>query len=156
MSDADARMPPPEGFDRMKLDFGFMGVNGPLFGRRASTGLALGCRIERRHCNPRDVAHGGWIATFMDMQLPLGARHLDAGLAGSFLPTISLQLDFLAAVPLGAWLEGETQLLRVTRNLVFAQGLARFGDTIAVRASGVFKRGPDASGTDIDLHRLFD
>ena len=59
-----------------------------------------------------------------------------------FLPTVSLQLDYLAPSPLGAWVQGEGQVLRVTRSMVFVQGLVSADGVPAVRCSGVFKIGP--------------
>ena len=59
-----------------------------------------------------------------------------------FLPTVSLQLDFMASGKLGDWVEGEMQVLRTTRTLVFAQGLVKSGGVMALRCSGVFKIGP--------------
>jgi acyl-coenzyme A thioesterase PaaI-like protein len=59
-----------------------------------------------------------------------------------FLPTVSLQIDFMAAVSLGAWVEGEADVLKVTRAMVFAQGLVRADGVDAMRCSSVFKIGP--------------
>ena len=43
---------------------------------------------------------------------------------------------------LGAWVDGECEVLKVTRTMVFAQGLVRADGATAVRCSGVFKIGP--------------
>ena len=59
-----------------------------------------------------------------------------------FLPTINLQIDYLAAAPLGAWVQGEAQLLRTTRSLVFMQGLVQADGVSVARTSGIFKIGP--------------
>ena len=61
-----------------------------------------------------------------------------AGVTGFFI-TVSLTQDFLAPVPLGAWLEAEVKLLRRTRNTMFVQGVFRKGGEPALRASGVFR-----------------
>ena len=47
----------------------------------------------------------------------------------------------LAPAPLGAWLTSQTEILRVTRNLVFGQGLVYADDTLVARVNGVFKIG---------------
>jgi uncharacterized protein (TIGR00369 family) len=132
----------PEGFHAREFGGGFMAVNGPLYARRTDTGLQLGFRVEERHCNPMRICHGGMMATFCDMLLPISAHVLSKELANRFLPTINLQIDYLAASPLGAWVQGEAQLLRATRALVFMQGLVRADDAIAARVSGIFKIGP--------------
>ena len=133
--------PAPEGWTLFTLRGGYIDRNGPLWFRMDETeGFILGMRIEERHCNPRHVGHGGWLMTFADMMLPMAAHH-HPKVGRKFLPTISMSTDFLAPAPLGCWLSGKTQVLRVTRNLVFAQGLIFADDALAVRVNGVFKIG---------------
>ena len=134
-------LPPPDGWSLFTLRGGFIDRNGPLFFRDDGPhGFQLGMRIEDRHCNPRGVGHGGWLMTFADMMLPMAAhRHPKVG--RYFLPTVSMSVDFLAPAPLGAWLTSQTEILRVTRNLVFGQGLVYADDTLVARVNGVFKIG---------------
>jgi acyl-coenzyme A thioesterase PaaI-like protein len=54
---------------------------------------------------------------------------------------VSLQIDYLAPAPKGAWVEGRAQVLRSTRSLVFAQGLVTADGQTVARVSGVFKIG---------------
>lgn len=143
----------PEGFVALPFRTGFVGVNGPLHVRRGADGrVHMGFRVEERHCNPMGTAHGGMLATFADMQLPFAIR-FQSDLPNHFLPTINLTLDFLAPAKLGAWIEGETQVLRKTRKLVFAQCLVTADGEAALRASGIFKIGPEMNfgGASIDL-----
>jgi uncharacterized protein (TIGR00369 family) len=132
----------PEGFKPRSFGGGFVGANGPLYLKKLEGGgIALGFRVEPRHCNPMGVLHGGMTATFCDMLLPISAHYLSADLARRFLPTIQLQVDYLGAVKRGAWVEGRAELLRSTRSLVFMQGLVTAdGDKVA-RVSGIFKIG---------------
>src|SRR5690606_2856139 len=82
-----------------------------------------------------------------DMQLPLAAIY-QAGLDDRFLPTVNLTADFLASPMVGDWVWGESDVVRVTRNLVFTQGIFRVDDKPVLRANGIFKRtGPAPSGT---------
>jgi uncharacterized protein (TIGR00369 family) len=139
----------PEGFKPRRFGGGFIAVNGPLYVKKSNAGVLLGFRVEPRHCNPMGICHGGMIATFCDMLLPISAHSLSPELGRRFLPTINLQVDYLAASKLGAWVQGEAQLLRATRSMVFMQGLVTAdGETVA-RVSGIFKIGPsfdDAMG----------
>ncbi|MDQ6681259.1 MAG: PaaI family thioesterase [Pseudomonadota bacterium] len=121
---------------------GFIAVNGPLYLRHEGDLVQVGFRVEGRHTNPLGNCHGGMLATFCDMLLPLSIHRKSSEVGLRFLPTINLQLDYLAPCPLGAWVEGEAQVLRVTRSLVFAQGLVTADGTTAVRMSGIFKIGP--------------
>jgi uncharacterized protein (TIGR00369 family) len=132
----------PEGFKLRHYGDGFIAANGPLYLKKLEHGIALGFRVERRHCNPMGICHGGMIATFCDMLLPISAHYLSQDLGRRFLPTISLQIDYLAPSKLGAWVQGEAQLLRSTRSMVFMQGLVSADGEAVARVSGVFKIGP--------------
>jgi uncharacterized protein (TIGR00369 family) len=138
--------PVPAGF--MPLAIGgnpFIELIGPLYGHR-DEGLAgrlvLALRVERRHCSPSDHCHGGMLTAMADMLLVLGAN-LQSG-QSRFMSTVSLSTDFLAPVPLGAWLHGRLDVLRATRNLVFCQGLFSVGDEPVLRVDGIVKPIGDA------------
>lgn len=136
----------PAGFRPLPISSGFIGVNGPLYlkhvKREGGDLVQIGFRVEARHTNPMGNCHGGMLATYCDMLLPLAIHRLDDAVRNRFLPTVNLQLDYMAPAPLGSWVQGEVQVLRVTRSLVFAQGLATADDVPAVRVSGIFKIGP--------------
>jgi uncharacterized protein (TIGR00369 family) len=132
----------PEGFKLRHYGDGFIAANGPLYLKKIERGIQLGFRVEPRHCNPMGICHGGMIATFCDMLLPISAHYLSQDLGRRFLPTISLQIDYLAPSKQGAWVQGEAQLLRATRSMVFMQGLVSADGEAVARVSGVFKIGP--------------
>jgi uncharacterized protein (TIGR00369 family) len=136
----------PEGFVPMPAGGGFMQVNGPLYIRRQAGAIQLGFRVEARHVNPLSILHGGMMASFCDMLLPMVAIRTVEALSQRFLPTISLQLDYLAPSPLGSWVQGETQVLRTTRSMVFAQGLVTADGVPVARCSGILKIGPPFEG----------
>lgn len=136
---SDADIPP--GFRPVELGGGFLAVNGPLYARWTGSGVQLGFRVEARHVNPLSICHGGMMATFADMLVPCAAMYHE-GIERRFLPTISLQVDYLGPSPLGAWVQGEGQVLRTTRSLLFGQGLAYADGQPVLRLSGVFKIGP--------------
>lgn len=131
----------PPGFRPVPAHGGFIDANGPLWLRHEGTEVQIGFRVEHRHCNPMGICHGGMLATFADMVMPLSIQRKAPEIGLRFLPTISLQLDYLAAAPLGSWVQGEADVLRTTRNMVFAQGLVRADGKPAVRLSGIFKLG---------------
>jgi uncharacterized protein (TIGR00369 family) len=136
----------PAGFRPFTAAGDFIAVNGPLYLRHEGDLVQLGFRVELRHTNPFGMCHGGMLASFCDMLLPISAIRKSAEVGMRFLPTINLQLDYLAPVPLGAWVQGEAQVLRVTRSMVFAQGLVTADGASAVRVSGIFKIGPPFAG----------
>ena len=132
----------PAGFLPAALGGDFIRVNGPLYLKRGHGSVLLGFRVEPRHTNPAGILHGGMMASFCDMLLPICAHHQEPVLAKRFLPTVNLQIDYLAPSPLGAWVEGEAQVLRSTTTLAFIQGLVTADGAPVARASGIFKIGP--------------
>lgn len=144
MSGTPAATPP--GFHALRMTGEFIAHVGPLYLKRDGDNLWVGFRVEKRHTNPMGICHGGMLASFADMLLPLSIHRLSEEVGFKFLPTINLQLDYLAPAPLGSWVEGDVQVLRVTRSLVFAQGLVSADGLPVVRASGIFKIGPPFAG----------
>lgn len=144
---------PPEGFHLAPVGGRFATHNGPLYARWSEQRLVLGFRVEERHTNPGDQCHGGMLGLFADIFISTAAQY-QTDIPRQFLPTISLQLDFLAGAPRGSWVEGRAEVLKVTRNLIFSQGLITADGAAVVRASGVFKRGPllPESASDTFLH----
>jgi uncharacterized protein (TIGR00369 family) len=132
---------PPAGFARLPVGGDFMAHNGPLYVRVVDGRAQLGFRVQQRHTNPLNICHGGMLASFGDMLLPVCIHRQSADVGLRFLPTIGLQIDYLAPVPVGAWVQGEADVLRVTRTMVFAHGLARVDGTPVMRVSGTFKIG---------------
>ena len=130
----------PSGFTPLAIGGDYMAVNGPLYVRVVDGRAQLGFRVMQRHTNPLNNCHGGMLASFGDMLLPV-CIHRQSEVGRRFLPTISLQIDYLAPAPLGAWVQGEAEVLRVTRTMVFANGVARADGTPVIRVSGIFKIG---------------
>ena len=132
---------PPAGFELVQLGGAFATHNGPLYARWQEERLQLGFRVGTQHVNPGQNCHGGMLGMFVDILISSAAQY-QSDIPRQFLPTISLQMDFLAGAPLGSWVQGQADILRVTRNLIFSQGLVHADGQPALRASGVFKRGP--------------
>ena len=130
-----------EGFHPVLLGGAFATHNGPLFARWHDGHLQVGFRVGPNHVNPGNNCHGGMLATFADILISTAAQY-QTNIPRQFLPTISLQMDFMAGAPLGSWVQGQADVLEVTRNLVFSQGLVHADGRTVLRASGVFRRGP--------------
>ena len=142
----------PEGFRVFDLPFedGFIGQNGPLYIRRDEAGaLVFGSRIRARHCNPMRICHGGWMATLMDMVLPLNAR-MSVGLEENYLLTVAMTLDYLGGAQLGAWIEGRGRVLRKTKRLVFSEAMLTVEGEPILRGSGVYRIGPESPRLTVD------
>ena len=145
---------PPTSFHPVDLGGTFATQNGPLFARWHDAHLEVGLRVDHRHVNPGQNCHGGMLSTFADIVLS-GAAHYQTDIPRQFLPTISLQLDFLGPAALGSWVVGRADIFKVTRNLIFSQGWLHADGELVARASGVFRRGPLlADSTSDHLLRL--
>ena len=147
-SSADA-LEIPAGFQPLPIGGFFATNNGPLYGRWHDDHLVMGLRIDARHLNPGNNCHGGMLATFADILLSTSAQY-QTDIPRQFLPTINLQMDYMAGAPLGAWVEGLADILKVTKNLIFSQALLTVDGAVIARASGVFRRGPLLPDSDSD------
>jgi uncharacterized protein (TIGR00369 family) len=132
---------PMPGFEPADIGGVFAANNGPLYARWIADHLQLGFRVGPQHVNPGQKCHGGMLCMFADILLSTAAQY-QTDIPRVFLPTISLQMDFMAPAPLGSWVQGQADILRVTRDLVFSQCLVHADATLALRGSGVFRRGP--------------
>ncbi len=140
----------PAGFRPVTVGGAFIFHNGPLYGKWTGQRLLLGFRVEERHTNPLQMCHGGMLATFADMLIPCASMYQN-DMERRFLPTISLQIDYMGAAPLGSWVQGEADVLCTTRNMLFGQGLITADGEPALRVSGIFKMGQligDGKATD--------
>lgn len=137
--------PVPPGFRPLRVGGPYMQSCGPLWGRLVSEAerrrVLIGFRVEERHTNPVGVCHGGMLASLADMLAAICVPY-QTDLPRHFLPTISLQMDFLAPARLGAWVQAQADVLRTTRNLVFTQGLIHADGELALRVSAIYKVGP--------------
>ncbi len=133
------RVEVPAGFRPLRLPAsGFLNNTGPFHAKWDGTTFILGLRIEDKHCNAAGACHGGMVASVADVLLTVGSN-IQGG-QSRFLPTVSMTCDFLAPAPRGSWLEGRVEILRVTRNLLFASGLLEVpGEGLVARASAVMK-----------------
>ena len=131
----------PPGWVQAPVGGAFAIHNGPLFARWHEDRLELGFRVGPTHVNPGQACHGGMLAMLADILISTAAQY-QTDIPRQFLPTISLQTDFLAPAPLGSWVVGRAEVLRVTKNLIFSQGLIEADGALAMRTSGVFRRGP--------------
>ncbi len=128
----------PGGFKPLPIEAEFVIQNGPLYGRLDEAGApVMGFRVEQRHTNPAGICHGGMMMTFADMLLAFTVSVAMGSL--TFMPTISLNGDYVGPSLLGTWVEGRGRVLRLTRGMAFADGLITADGEPAMRVSGTFK-----------------
>lgn len=139
----------PEGFVPAKLGSNFATHSGSLHARWHAGRLQVGFVVEPHHTNPGGHCHGGMLSLLADIVLSSAAQY-QTDIPRQFLPTVSLQLDFMKGAPLGRWVQCDAEILEVTKNLVFSRGLIVCDGKTVARASGVFRRGPLLPDTESD------
>ena len=144
----------PSTYRPMRIGGPFAAFNGPLFGRLDDDGLSMGFLVEKRHLNPVGICHGGMLMTLADMQLGVGS--LAETKAWEFLPTVNMTCDFVQASPEGAFIYGVTDIIRVTKNLLFSSCILWHGEEPVFRGSGIMKRAGKDENRIVDLERFFE
>lgn len=127
----------PKGFEPFPLLSNFTGRNGPLFRRIRGGKITLAFRVDARHLNPREVVHGGWLASFVDVTMRQSGRFY-MGTAEP-TPTIHLETDFIAPIYAGQWVECQARLVNRTGGMTFMEGEVKADGVTVARCSGIFK-----------------
>ena len=124
-------------FEQISLKQGFMKHNGGvLFKTLSESEYLFKTTIKENHLNAAGIAHGGFIAAFVDAGAGTAA-HRSA--ENSPCVTISLDLKFVSAASLGQKLLGKVKIQKKTRTLVFATCEISSSENIVATASGVWK-----------------
>jgi uncharacterized protein (TIGR00369 family) len=115
---------------------GFTGLIGPLWSRTEQGILAFGLIAGEDHLNPAGLVHGGMLATLLDQVISTVSWQ-----AVGRLPCVTIQLDarFLSAVKAGAFVEARAEVVKKTREIVFARGELTVSMTIVATGNAVLK-----------------
>ncbi|NKB48041.1 MAG: hypothetical protein GKS02_01625 [Alphaproteobacteria bacterium] len=127
----------PKGFEPFPLFSNFTERNGPLFHRIRGDKITFAFRVDERHLNPREVVHGGWLTSFVDVSMAQTAlfQIKRKGIA----PTIHLETDFIEPILTGQWVECQANLVNRTHSMNFVEGVVTADGTPVARCSGIFK-----------------
>jgi uncharacterized protein (TIGR00369 family) len=128
---------PPAGYRPVNIPGGFLLAIGPLHGQLDGDLFRFGLRIEERHCNVAGLCHGGTLMTVADMQLGPGSMFRTGNFR--FKPTMHFSCDFVSSAREGDWLYGETNVIRMTRNMLFSETMLYVEGEPVMRASGINK-----------------
>lgn len=128
----------PSGTGPLRRSSAFLDLIGPVWEKTGSDPISLVCRVADKHGNTRGVAHGGFLVTLADVALGYALAFAEDPPAP--LATASLTADFVGTVRVGDLIESRVELLRSGRRLAFADVRLVVGDTVVLRASGVFAR----------------
>ena len=124
-------------FEQISLKPGFMKHNGGLLFKTISKHeYEFKTIIKENHLNAAGIAHGGFIAAFVDAGAGSAAhRSVDQNPC----VTISLELKFISVIKLGQELVGKAKIQKKTKSMVFLTCELTVANKIVATASGVWK-----------------
>lgn len=129
---------PPPGFHIFEeYDGPFGELVGPLFATRPPDSLRFAFLPQKHHTNGGGNMHGGMLMMLADQILGMTVRK---AIDGARSVTLNLDCDFVASARPGEWLEGEAEIIRQTRSMVFVRGSIRCGENIVLSISGIWKK----------------
>lgn len=126
----------PEGFYPLDLGQGYGRNFGAVYARGPEQQRTLGFLVSPERCNHMGVCHGAVLALLADMQLM--AVQDRAVLGCEHTPTISLEIDYIAPVKLGSWVELTAVMTAVSRSMVWTQATMRVGHKVVVQSSAKY------------------
>lgn len=110
---------------------------GPFCYRKEGERVRCAFQPRPEHLNVGGAIHGGALMSFADFALFAIANDI---VAGNPTVTLTCNCEFVSAGGLEGWVEGEGQILRQTRSLIFVQGVLRQQSRPLLAFSGVLKR----------------
>ena len=125
-----------EGFEKVTPGGPFGEAFGAVYFNKQSK--TLGFRVAQNHLNPLNVCHGGAMATFADYQLAV-VKMSDVIPIYEKAPTITLTIDYIGGVTLGAWVEMVVTLARQTKTMIFTQAVISVDDVMVGRANAIYR-----------------
>ncbi|NQV61506.1 MAG: PaaI family thioesterase [Alphaproteobacteria bacterium] len=127
---------PPEGYQSFAHSGSFGDCIGPFYFRPEATGgFRYVFRSAGVHANPNGVTHGGALYSFADHITGHAVVHTTKRLCA----TIKFKVEYLAPAPLDSLIEGQVDLLRVTRTMVFLRVRLFAADRTLMTANGTYK-----------------
>jgi len=109
--------------------------NGPFFFALDGDVMRTAFRVRSRNCNSHHTAHGGVLMMFADYTLCLAAN---GGLPENVI-TVTCSSEFVGPASEGDLIEGEGEVVRRGRSLVFVRATLRSAGQVILTASGVVK-----------------
>ncbi|CAA0108832.1 Uncharacterised protein [Halioglobus japonicus] len=126
----------PEDFEPIFRTSPYLDLIGPIYNKKTERELIIGLRAEQKHCNARNLVHGGVFSSLADIALGYNAAF--QGEKPTPMVTASLTIDYAGSAKLGDWIEVVTDIQKVGKNMAFANCYFTVGTKRIVRASGIF------------------
>ncbi len=126
----------PDGFTPLFRSSPYLDLLGPIYNKRADGKLTLGLHAAEKHCNARGTVHGGVFSSLADVALGYSAAFSTN--PPTPIVTASLSVDYAGSAKFGDWIEVESDVQKIGRNMAFANCYFSVDGKRIVRASGVF------------------
>lgn len=126
----------PKGFGPISRTSPFTDLLGPIYEKADSSGLIIGLLAEDKHCNARELVHGGVFGTLADIAMGYSAAFSTD--PPTPMVTISQVVDYVGRANKGDWIEVHTDVQKVGRSNAFANCYFYVGSKRIARASAVF------------------
>ncbi len=126
----------PQGFEALFRSSPFLELIGPIYNKKTDAGLIIGFKVQEKHCNARQLMHGGMFSSLADIALGYNAAF--AGKEPTPMVTASLTIDYAGSAKLGDWIEIKTDVQKVGKTMAYANCYFSVSEKRIVRASGVF------------------
>jgi acyl-coenzyme A thioesterase PaaI-like protein len=117
-------------------DEGFGGLVGPFVKKTDAGGLRFGFPTFDKHRNHRGVLQGGALVTFADRALGITVR---AMAQVQRTATMQLNVQFIATVKIGEFVETRPMITRATNQIVFMNGNLTVGSRVVAVVQGIWK-----------------
>lgn len=127
--------PAAHGWERYPT-VGFNDLVGPLWRHDDGQRLRFGVVIAPKHLNRIAIVHGGMLSTFADQAMGMTARRAHGNKKHA---TIELSIQFVGSVQLGEFVEAHSEVVRMTRSIVFMRTTLVVGTRKVAIASGIWK-----------------
>jgi acyl-coenzyme A thioesterase 13 len=126
----------PADFEPVSRTSPFADLIGPIYQKADANTLIFAIRAEAKHCNVRGHVHGGVLGTLAD--IAMGYSTAFSTNPPTPIVTVNLSIDYAGKADQGDWIEVHTEVLKVGRNLAFANCHLHVGSVRIARASAVF------------------
>ncbi|CAB3791009.1 hypothetical protein LMG28688_03210 [Paraburkholderia caffeinitolerans] len=140
---AHASIAAPENFEPAITTAAFSNLCGGFMIHRLLP--IVGVRVQPEHLNSLGIAHGGFLATFVDSAFGLILRR---DFTHTLTPTVHLGVDYLAPAKQGDWLEAHVSVAKVGRSVAHATCSVLTDGRTLLTSSGVFHVGSSTRRQD--------
>jgi len=126
----------PEGYYPMPGSMGYASLIGPFYVKDlGDLRFKYGFVSDHRHMNPNNVVHGGMLNTFADHFIGHAVVHSTHRMCA----TISLNADYVSGGKEAHFIQGEAEVVRETRSMIFMRGTVFDDSQVILSVNGVWR-----------------